>query len=170
MDFPRALSVALRRAPLQLRPRCPVAPPVATAVSPGMRADGGNAAARRPGHGPARTSRRPRTASNFARRAPKPGKSRPYGPLAPPPLPGPRARRGPRGRMCRFFSRGPERQSWTSGTSGQRRWLFRPCGGLAARNRTLARRWALCGGADLAGGPLLAPAVPIPSWDHHHNS
>jgi hypothetical protein len=39
-------------------------------------------------------------------------------------------------------------------TRGRRRWLFRPCRGLAARNRALARRMGtLRGGADLAGGP-----------------
>ncbi len=48
MDFPRALSVALRRALFQLRPRRPVAPPVATAVSPGMSTGGGSAPPRPP--------------------------------------------------------------------------------------------------------------------------
>ena len=48
MDFPRALSVALRRALFQLRPRRPVAPPVATAVSPGMSTGGGSAPSRGP--------------------------------------------------------------------------------------------------------------------------
>jgi hypothetical protein len=49
LEFSGALSVALRRAPIQLRP---VAGPVATAVSPGMHGTGVALAACRPGQRP----------------------------------------------------------------------------------------------------------------------
>ncbi len=129
-------------------------------VSPGMRSDGDSARRAQAGAGAGpRTSRRPRTASDFARRASKPVKSWPYGPLAPPPLSGPRARRGPRGQMCRFFW-GRRAAPWAS---GRRRWLFRPCGGLAVRNRALARRMAPLGpGVTTLSSPPLGTIATTP--------
>jgi hypothetical protein len=108
-----------RRAPFQLRPRRPVAPPVATAVSPGMRANGGSA--RRPGHGPALVHREGHGRPPILLDAPPNQASRPYGPLV----------------------RGVGRADGCVGFS------------LWPREIALWRNaWALCGGADLAGGPF----------------
>jgi hypothetical protein len=140
----------------------PNTPPVASAVSPGMRADGGSAAARRPGQGPALVHREGHGRPPICSTRPQNRQIANFWNASA------TARTNvPRGRMCRFFL-------W-------RRWLYRPCGGLDAKNRASARRMARLG-ADLAGGPFgqvprpnPLPKIPpsaahIPSWDHHHNS
>ncbi len=92
MDFPRALSVALRRALFQLRRGRPVAPPVATAVSPGMSTGGGSATSRGPLVQPERKRR--------AEEPVRPARRRCHGPRSPRGgfARGPCTARSPRGR------------------------------------------------------------------------
>ncbi len=167
MDFPRALSVVLQRAPFQLRPRRPVAPPVFS--SPGMRADGGGSGAGR--------IEKATDGLQFCSTLPQTRQIAALWTACATAVVG-----AARTDVSVFFARP---QSWRRGPAGGANGSFDPAEGWPRQIAHLARAWArlcawrLCGGADLAGGPLAkcpdlaggpSPPVPIPSRNHHHNS